>query len=59
MKILSDKGKWQNSYIFEINKIDNPLASLIKKKLVMGGRRHTQAILRMKRGYSFREKQTL
>ena len=31
MKTLSDKGKWQNSYIFEINKINNPLASLIKK----------------------------
>ena len=37
MKILSDKGKWQNSYIFEINKIDNPLASLIKKKTAQEG----------------------
>ena len=37
MKTLSDKGKWQNSYIFEINKINNPLASLIKKNWAWEG----------------------
>ena len=60
METLSDKGKLQNNiYIFKIDKIDNPLASLVKKKLAWGGRKYKSTILRMKRGYNFREKQTL
>lgn len=55
METLSDKGKLQNN-IYKIDKIDNALASLVKKKIGMGREKIQINNIKNEKGVQFQRK---